>query len=228
MHISIGGKTMPNYMRRKLIVYLTGIFTLAIGSNLFLNAALGVAPSCSLALTFTFLLPGSYALFNFIVNTALLILEALIVHKFGKTQIIQLFITFIYSYLIKLTSIFLTHIQPHSFLEQVLLATLACIVLALGITLTIHSNLTVMPYEGFIGALAIRLRKDFGKLRAILDITCTLASIVISLILLHSIKSVGLGTILASFLTGSVVSFFDTILTTRLNHYFGTAILNQL
>ncbi len=219
---------MPNYMRRKLIVYLTGIFTLAIGSNLFLNAALGVAPSCSLALTFTFLLPGSYALFNFIVNTALLILEALIVHKFGKTQIIQLFITFIYSYLIKLTSIFLTHIQPHSFLEQVLLATLACIVLALGITLTIHSNLTVMPYEGFIGVLAIRLRKDFGKLRVILDITCTLASIVISLILLHSIKSVGLGTILASFLTGSVVSFFDTILTTRLNHYLGTAILNQL
>ena len=56
-------------MRRKLIVYLTGIFTLAIGSNLFLNAALGVAPSCSLALTFTFLLPGSYALFNFIVNS---------------------------------------------------------------------------------------------------------------------------------------------------------------
>lgn len=56
-------------MRRKLIVYLIGIFTLAIGSNLFLNAALGVAPPCSLALTFTFLLPGSYALFNFIVNS---------------------------------------------------------------------------------------------------------------------------------------------------------------
>lgn len=226
-YIDWGGvKTMPNYMRRKLIVYLTGIFTLAIGSNLFLNAALGVAPSCSLALTFTFLLPGSYALFNFIVNTALLILEALIVHKFGKTQIIQLFITFIYSYLIKLTSIFLTHIQPHSFLEQVLLATLACIVLALGITLTIHSNLTVMPYEGFIGALAIRLKKDFGKLRVILDVTCTIVSIVISLILLHSIKSVGLSTIIASFLTGSVVSFFDMILTTRLNHYLGLNVLN--
>lgn len=226
MHISIGGKTMPNYMRRKLIVYLTGIFTLAIGSNLFLNAALGVAPSCSLALTFTFLLPGSYALFNFIVNTALLILEALIVHKFGKTQIIQLFITFIYSYLIKLTSIFLTHIQPHSFLEQVLLATLACIVLALGITLTIHSNLTVMPYEGFIGALAFRLRKDFGKLRVIIDVTFTLASIVISLILLHNINSVGLGTIIASFLTGSVVSMYDVLFNKKLSNYLGIVVLN--
>lgn len=217
---------MPNYMRRKIIIYLIGIFTLAIGSNLFLNAALGVAPSCSLALTLTFLLPGSYALYNFIVNSLILILEALIVHKFGKTQIIQFIITFIYSYLIKLTSTFLTHIQPHSFLEQVLLAILACIIMALGIILTIHSNLTVMPYEGFIGALAFRLKKDFGKLRVIIDVTFTLASIVISLILLHNINSVGLGTIIASFLTGSVVSLYDIILNKKLNTYLGAAVLN--
>lgn len=217
---------MPNYMRRKIIIYLIGIFTLAIGSNLFLNAALGVAPSCSLALTLTFLLPGSYALYNFIVNSLILILEALIVHKFGKTQILQLVITFIYSYLIKLTSLFLTYIQPHSFLEQVLLGILACIVMALGITLTIHSNLTVMPYEGFVGALAIRLRKDFGKLRVIIDVLFTLASIVISLILLHNINSVGLGTIIASFLTGSVVSMYDVLFNKKLNNYLGVAVLN--
>lgn len=217
---------MPNYMRRKIIIYLIGIFTLAIGSNLFLNAALGVAPSCSLALTLTFLLPGSYALYNFIVNSLILILEALIVHKFGKTQIIQFIITFIYSYLIKLTSLFLTNIQPHSFVEQVLLAILACIVMALGITLTIHSNLTVMPYEGFVGALAIRLKKDFGKLRVIIDVTFTLASIVISLILLHNINSVGLGTIIASFLTGSVISMYDVLFNKKLNTYLGAAVLN--
>lgn len=219
--ILIGGNTMPNYTRRRTIVYLTGIFSLAIGSNLFLNASLGVAPSCSLALTLTFLLPGSYAIFNFIVNSIILCLEALIVHKFGKTQIVQLIITFIYSYLIKLTSVFLTHIQPHSFLEQVLLAILACMIMALGITLTIHSNLTVMPYEGFIGALAIRLRKDFGRLKVIIDILFTLLSITISLILLHNMDSVGLGTIIASFLTGSVVSFYDTIINKRLNTYLG-------
>lgn len=217
---------MTIYMRRKIIVYLIGILTLAIGSNLFLNAALGVAPSCSLALTLTFLFPGSYALFNFIVNSIILCLEALIVHKFGKTQIIQFIITFIYSYLIKVTALFLTHIQPHSFLEQVLLAIFACIIMALGITLTIHSNLTVMPYEGFIGALAIRLRKDFGKLRVIIDVSFTLASIMISFILLHNINSVGLGTIIASFLTGSVVSLYDIILNKKLNNYLGMVVLN--
>ena len=98
--------------------------------------------------------------------------------------------------------------------------------MALGITLTIHSNLTVMPYEGFIGAQAFRLRKDFGKLRVIIDVTFTLASIVISLILLHNINSVGLGTIIASFLTGSVVSFYDVLFNKKLNNYLGIVVLN--
>ena len=98
--------------------------------------------------------------------------------------------------------------------------------MALGITLTIHSNLTVMPYEAFIGALAFRLRKDFGKLRVIIDVTFTLASIVISLILLHNINSVGLGTIIASFLTGSVVSFYDVLFNKKLNNYLGIVVLN--
>lgn len=59
---------------------------------------------------------------------------------------------------------------------------------------TIH--LTVMPYEGFIGAQAFRLRKDFGKLKVKVDLIFTISSIVISLILLHNMNSVGLGTLL--------------------------------
>ena len=78
-----------------------------------------------------------------------------------------------------------------------------------------------MPYEGFIGAQAFRLRKDFGKLKVKVDLIFTISSIVISLILLYNMNSVGLGTIIASFLTGIVVSFFDMILTTRLNVYLG-------
>ena len=98
--------------------------------------------------------------------------------------------------------------------------------MALGITLTVHSNLTVMPYEGFIGALTFRLKKDFGKLRVIIDVLFTLASIVISLILLHNINSVGLGTIIASFLTGSVVSMYDVLFNKKLNNYLGIVVLN--
>lgn len=204
--------------KSRFIIYLFGIFALAIGSNLFLNAALGVAPSCSLALTLTFLLPCSYAFFNFVINTVFLIFEAMLAHQFGKTQIVQLLITFIYSYLIKCTGLFLNSIHPTTLVPQILLACIACAVMAFGITLTLQSNITVMPYEGFIGALSIRTKVEFGKLRVISDILFTLISILISLIVLHQIQSVGLGTILAAFLTGNIVTLYTNLLTKKHHH----------
>lgn len=206
-------------MIKKLQVYLSGIFILAIGSNLFINAALGVSPSCSLALTLTSLLPGSYAFFNFVVNFLCLIFEAILVKKFGKTQIVQLAITFIYSYLIKVTSIFLVQIQPHGLFEQIIVAMIACSIMALGIELTLESNLTVMPYEGLVGALSYKLKMTFGKLKVISDILFTISSALISLILLHNCNSVGLGTIIASFLTGSIVSLYAHFLSKRITLY---------
>lgn len=71
---------------------------MSVGSNLFLKAALGVAPSCTMALTLSYLSPvHSYALFNFLINSAFLVCEALILHEFGKMQLTQLGLTFIYS-----------------------------------------------------------------------------------------------------------------------------------
>ena len=75
---------------------------MSVGSNLFLKAALGVAPSCTMALTLSYLSPiHSYALFNFLINSTFLVCEALILHEFGKMQLTQLGLTFVYSLFIE-------------------------------------------------------------------------------------------------------------------------------
>lgn len=206
-------------MKRKLAIYLIGILALAIGSNLFLNAALGVAPSCSLALTFTFLLPGSYAFYNFIVNAFCVVIECILLKRFTKAEAIQLLITFIYAYAIKFTGLFLTGIHPISLPEQILLAMFACFVMALGVNLTVQSHVTVMPYEGFMKALSEKTKITFGTLRVIVDITITLTSILLSLCLLHSVQSVGLGTIIASCLTGFIVNLDAKLLNKRIEQF---------
>ena len=71
---------------------------MSVGSNLFLKATLGVAPSCTMALTLSYLSPvHSYALFNFLINSTFLICEAVVLREFGKIQFIQLGLTFVYS-----------------------------------------------------------------------------------------------------------------------------------
>ena len=75
-------------INRQFICYLTGLLILAIGSNLFLKADLGVAPSCTIALALTRLFSfGNYAFFNFLTNFALLVFEILIEKKAGKKQL---------------------------------------------------------------------------------------------------------------------------------------------
>ena len=60
---------------------------MSLGSNLFLKAALGVAPSCTIALALTKMFPSmGYAVFNFIVNGCLLICEIAVEKRSGRSR----------------------------------------------------------------------------------------------------------------------------------------------
>ena len=91
-------KNEKTFFYHRLLFYILGLLIMSVGSNLFLKAALGVAPSCTMALTLSYLSPvHSYALFNFLINSTFLICEALVLREFGKMQFIQLGLTFVYS-----------------------------------------------------------------------------------------------------------------------------------
>lgn len=89
------GKEKMNF--RRMIVYLLGLAIMAAGSNLFLKADLGVAPSCTAALLLTRLFPataGGYALFNFIVNFCFLCAEIAVEGKMEKRYPVQFLLIF--------------------------------------------------------------------------------------------------------------------------------------
>ena len=93
-------KNKKRFFYHRLLFYILGLLIMSVGSNLFLKAALGAAPSCTMALTLSYLSPvHSYALFNFLINSTFLVCEALILHEFGKMQLTQLGLTFVILYL---------------------------------------------------------------------------------------------------------------------------------
>lgn len=81
-------KNKKRFFYHRLLFYILGLLIMSVGSNLFLKAALGVAPSCTMALTLSYLSPvHSYALFNFLINSTFLICEALILHEFRENAV---------------------------------------------------------------------------------------------------------------------------------------------
>lgn len=145
---------------------------MSVGSNLFLKAALGVAPSCTVALTLTYLFPfHSYASFNFLINTAFLVGEVFVLRQFRKSQIIQLALTFLYSVFIECTSWGLFFIQPEGLLQKISLAFLACVILSIGVAFTINSGFAVMPMEGLVKSIADKTHHSFGVIRVLLELS---------------------------------------------------------
>ena len=158
---------------------------MSVGSNLFLKATLGVAPSCTMALTLSYLSPvHSYALFNFLINSTFLICEAVVLREFGKIQFIQLGLTFVYSLFIEFTSYGLFFIEPHGLAAKILLSVIACAVLSTGVGFTISSGFAVMPMEGLVKSIAEKKNVSFGAVRVCLEVLFTVCSAVASFVLL--------------------------------------------
>ena len=170
---------------------------MSVGSNLFLKAALGVAPSCTMALTLSYLSPiHSYALFNFLINSTFLVCEALILHEFGKMQLTQL-------------------------AAKILLSVIACAVLSIGVGFTISSGFAVMPMEGLVKTISDKKNISFGAVRVCLEVLFTVCSAISSFVLLPELPSVGIGTVIAAFLSGNITNIFSSLFHKRINAYLG-------
>lgn len=205
-----------------MLFYIFGLLIMSVGSNLFLKAALGVAPSCTMALTLSYLAPShSYALFNFLMNTTFLIGEILVLRQFGKTQLIQLSLTFVYSLFIEFTSWGLFFVTPHGLFQKVVLSVLACAVLSIGVGFTISSGFAVMPMEGLVKSIAQKRNCSFGTVRVCLEVLFTVISGLASLLLLPGFSSVGIGTVIAAFLSGNITNMFSSLFHKRIDAYLG-------
>ena len=211
-----------NFFYHRMIIYIAGLLIMSTGSNLFIKAALGVAPSCTIALTLTYLFPfHSYASFNFLINTTFLIGEALVLKQFKKSQIIQLALTFLYSAFIEGTSRCLYFIQPYGIAEKLSLSFVACVILSVGVAFTIHSGFAVMPMEGLVKSIADKIHHSFGSIRVCLELSLTACSAIVAFTFLHNLSPIGVGTILTAFLSGNITNLFSFVFGKKMNAFLG-------
>lgn len=199
---------------RRMIVYLLGLAIMAAGSNLFLKADLGVVPSCTAALLLTRLFPataGGYALFNFIVNFCFLCAEIAVEGKMEKRYPVQFLLIFFYSLFIRWTSLLFESIVPEGVFARVVLCMAACLVLGAGISLTVNSGLAVLPVEGFVLSVAQKCGARFGTVRVETEVSVTVLYGVLSVLFIHNMSVIGIGTVIAALFTGTITNWFTAV-----------------
>ncbi len=175
------------------------------------KADLGVSPISCVPYVFSLKLPLTIGELTIIMNVLLILMQIILLRRnYRLIQLVQLPAVIVFGYFIDLALYMFSGLSVSSYGGQAFLCLLGCIVLAFGVFLEVKSDLTYLPGEGIVAAVAGTFKKDFGKVKIGVDSSMVIFGIISSFILLHSLEGIREGTILASLLVGCLLKFFSS------------------
>ena len=209
---------------KRLLVYLVGLFLMAVGVVFSARSALGVSPVGSLAnvvyqialnkgLTFVTLGNATTAVYCLYILAELLILR----RDFKPAMLLQLVASVLFGWLVSLATGLLAFLpEPVNYPMQ--LGYLLCSVplVALGVMLYLSPNILPTPGEGMSLTISRKTGLSVGGSKTVFDCTMVVISAVTSLVWFHGLVGVREGTVICALTVGFVMRQLQKLFQPRL------------
>lgn len=193
---------------KRYLMFLLGVLVCAAGIAFITRAALGTSPISSTPFVLSLVTAPSMGVYTFLFNMLFLVGEAVLLKRFTWLQAVQIAATFFFSLCIDVAlSIIPTQLNGPLPMKLLYLA-IGCGVMALGISLEIFGGVIMLPGEGFVKALAEKLKIEFGNMKVIFDSSLTAIAAVIAMIAFGRLNGVGFGTLVSALLVGQLVKLY--------------------
>lgn len=200
----------------RIIVYICGLFALALGIVLNTKANLGVSPIISIPYSISIIwsinlgvaTAGIYILY---VIGQIAVLEK----KFSPVQLLQIPLSIVFGILINFLSRFIT-INSSNLIINLLLLILGILCTGLGASLTLLMNILPNAADGFVQAVSIKTNKKLGLVKNILDASSVVVTVIIGLMFSGRIVGIGLGTVLAVIGIGRAIALVNLLFKKKL------------
>lgn len=199
---------------KRYILLVISLFFSAIGVAFTKHGELGVSPISSVAnvlsLKFDALSLGTWLI---IWNCLLIVWQILILRKnFKLIQLLQIPVSFLFGYFTDFGMWCVSGIPADVYAVRLIMVVLGTVILGFGIALSVIANVVMNSGEAFVKAISDSLHKNFGNIKIGFDVSCVVASVVLSLIF-FKLRIVGTreGTVIAALGTGIAVKFFSAL-----------------
>ncbi len=198
---------------KRLLVYLSGLFCMAVGVVFSVKSSLGVSPVTCLAnvfyqITLTWPRGGldlgvcTTAVYCLYILAELIILR----RQFKARMLLQIVASFLFGTLVSLaTSLFRFLPAPEAYPMRLLFLFVSIPLVALGVMLYLAPNILPTPGEGMSLAISARTGLSVANCKMIFDCTMVVVSAVVSLVYFHGLVGVREGTVLSALLVGFVM-----------------------
>lgn len=193
----------------RVLLYLTGLFVLALGIALNANTGLGASPIVSVSYcvsNITGINIGNATLGLYLVFIALQLV--LLGRPLQWAALLQLPLSLIFTRFLNLFDSVLPH-NPQNPAAALGMLAAAIVLTGIGLSMSVNMRLIPNPGDGIVAAVCRRFGKELGLGKNIIDGSCVLVSFVLGLIFGRLFCGIGIGTVAAMVATGRVVALFN-------------------
>ncbi len=195
---------------KRLILYIIGIFFIALGATFSILANLGVSPVTSLPYAFALISGTSMGVMTVLANFLFIIIQAILLKEIKwRNFSIQIIIAFAFGTFMDVT-LWITSFLPEarSIWLIALYLLLSLVIVAAGLLFYFTAKLPIMPYDALTYVVANKWKLPFGKAKITSDLLNVMISLILCLLALHSFGAIGIGTFIAAYGIGKITGIF--------------------
>ncbi len=193
--------------------YLVGFLIMTFGIAVSVKSDLGVSPVSSIPYTITCITGLDLGLSTIVFHIALVILQiALLRRAFQAKNLLQVPVGVLFGAFTTFSVSLLAFIPtPTDVWAQIVMMLVSTVFIAFGIFLYVPADFIPLAGEGAMLAIAQLTKKKFSSVKLAFDISMMVISLITCLLVLHSLGSVGVGTVIAAVLVGSELKVLNKL-----------------
>lgn len=191
-------------MKVRIPMYFVGLFIMTIGIALSVKSNLGVSPVSSIPYTMTCVWGIEMGKATIIFHAALVLIQILILRKrFKSINLLQVVVGIVFGYFTTFCNYLATYLpSTDNMVMRIVLMLVSTVFIAVGIFFYLPADLIPLAGEGVMQAVSDVTKIEFSKVKIGFDCSMVVISVITCLICIHSLGSVGVGTVIAAFLVG--------------------------
>lgn len=206
------GRRSSNIVVR-CIIYFFGLLIMTLGVAVSVKSDLGVSPVSSIPYTMTCVWGIEMGKATIVFHAALVLVQVILLRrKFQLKNLLQIPVGVLFGYMTTFSNHLMTFLpDPGNIYIRLGMVVISTVLAAIGLFFYVPADIIPLAGEGVMLAISKVADKAFSTVKIAFDITMVLISLITCLILIHSLGSVGIGTVIAAVMVGMVLKLITKL-----------------
>lgn len=206
------GRRSSNIVVR-CIIYFFGLLIMTLGVAVSVKSDLGVSPVSSIPYTMTCVWGIEMGKATIVFHAALVLVQVILLRrKFQLKNLLQIPVGVLFGYMTTFSNHLMTFLpDPGNIYIRLGMVVISTVLAAIGLFFYVPADIIPLAGEGVMLAISKVADKAFSTVKIAFDVTMVVISLITCLILIHSLGSVGIGTVIAAVMVGMVLKLITKL-----------------